>query len=110
VEARGTLPSTVASNSALRSSERHFYLWMAGVFVLIARHLADQIDAGVYPAGTPLPSEARLAEQVYGCAKMTLRQAIAELRDWGYVRTLRGRGNFVRPPEDRARPAGDDPA
>ena len=80
------------------------------VFVLIARHLADQIDAGVYPAGRPLPSEARLAEQVYGCAKMTLRRAIAELRDWGYVRTLRGRGNFVRPPEDRARPAGDDPA
>jgi hypothetical protein len=30
------LQSTVASNSVLRSSERHFYLWMAGVFVLIA--------------------------------------------------------------------------
>src|SRR5437879_9793654 len=36
VEARSTLQSTVASNSVLRSSERHFYLWMAGVFVLIA--------------------------------------------------------------------------
>ena len=28
--------STVAGDSVLRSSERHFYLWMAGVFVLIA--------------------------------------------------------------------------
>src|SRR5437588_13009389 len=36
VEARSTLQSTVASNSVLRSSERHFYLWMAGVFVLMA--------------------------------------------------------------------------
>jgi len=33
VEARSTLESTVASNSVVRSSERHFYLWMAGVFV-----------------------------------------------------------------------------
>jgi hypothetical protein len=36
VEARSTLQSTVANSSLLRSSERHFYLWMAGVFVLIA--------------------------------------------------------------------------
>ncbi|TLZ56652.1 MAG: hypothetical protein E6K22_01865, partial [Gammaproteobacteria bacterium] len=36
VEARSTLQSTVASSSVLRSSERHFYLWMAGFFVLMA--------------------------------------------------------------------------
>src|SRR5437879_9305458 len=36
VEARSTLQSTIASSSVLRSSERHFYLWMAGVFVLMA--------------------------------------------------------------------------
>ncbi len=36
MEARSTLQSTVARDSVLRSSERHFYLWMAGVFVLIA--------------------------------------------------------------------------
>jgi len=36
VEAPSTLQSTVASNSVLRFSARHFYLWMAGVFVLIA--------------------------------------------------------------------------
>jgi hypothetical protein len=36
VEAHGTLQSRVASDSVLRSGERHFYLWMAGVFVLIA--------------------------------------------------------------------------
>src|SRR5436853_604700 len=35
VEARSTLQSTVASNSVLRSSVRHFYLWMAGVLMLI---------------------------------------------------------------------------
>jgi hypothetical protein len=35
--ARGsTLQLRVASDSVLRSGERRFYLWMAGVFVLIA--------------------------------------------------------------------------
>jgi hypothetical protein len=34
VEALTTLQSAVVSESVLRSSERHFYLWMAGVFVL----------------------------------------------------------------------------
>ena len=36
MEALSTLQSTVASNSVQRSSGRHFYLWMAGVFVLLA--------------------------------------------------------------------------
>lgn len=36
MEALSTLQSTVASNSVQRPSERHFYLWMAGVFVLVA--------------------------------------------------------------------------
>jgi hypothetical protein len=36
ISLRRTLQSTVASDSVLRSSERHFYLWMAGVFVLMA--------------------------------------------------------------------------
>ena len=36
VEAHSMLQSTVASDSVLRASEPHFYLWMAGVFVLIA--------------------------------------------------------------------------
>ncbi len=71
------------------------------VFMLIARDIAAQIDAGVYEPGKPLPAEARLAEQVYGCAKMTVRRAMEELRGWGYIRTLRGRGNFVRPAGDR---------
>jgi GntR family transcriptional regulator len=78
------------------------------VYVLIARHIADEIDAGVYQTGTPLPAEAVLAAEVYRCAKMTVRRAIEELRGWGYIRTLRGRGNYVRPPGDRRRPTLDD--
>lgn len=81
------------------------------VYLLIARDLADKIDAGEYEAGQPLPSEDDLTTpQHYGCAKMTVRRALDELRGWGYIRTLRGRGSFVRPPQDRHRPAGDEPA
>ena len=36
MEAGSALHSTVASDTVLRSSKRHFYLWMAGIFVLIA--------------------------------------------------------------------------
>ena len=34
--ALSTLPSSKASDSVVRSSQRYFYVWMAGVFVLIA--------------------------------------------------------------------------
>ncbi len=36
MQAPSALQSIVAGKSALRSSDRHFHLWMAGVFVLIA--------------------------------------------------------------------------
>ena len=36
MEALSTLHPSKASGSVLRSSQRHFYVWMAGVFVLIA--------------------------------------------------------------------------
>lgn len=65
------------------------------------RQIADQlraaIDRGDLVAGDKLPSEAELIEH-YGVARMTVRQAVQELRNEGRVVAEHGRGTFVRQP------------
>jgi DNA-binding FadR family transcriptional regulator len=61
------------------------------------RRLGEAIGLGLLEVGERLPSEPELAERL-GIAPMTLRQALAILREAGYVETRRGRGGgtFVR--------------
>jgi GntR family transcriptional regulator len=63
----------------------------------IADHLRAAIDRGDLVAGDKLPSEAELIEH-YGVARMTVRQAVQELRNEGRVVAEHGRGTFVRQP------------
>jgi GntR family transcriptional repressor for pyruvate dehydrogenase complex len=65
----------------------------------VARQLAESIDLGLLPAGTRLPPEGELAERL-GVSTMTLREALAALRDQGLLVTRRGRGggSFVQAP------------
>ena len=62
----------------------------------VARDLEADIDSGALAPDTRLPSEAELAEQ-YGVARITIRSAIAMLRDAGKVVTVHGRGSFTSP-------------
>ena len=62
----------------------------------VARDLEADIDSGALPPDTRLPSEAELAGQ-YGVARITVRSAIAMLRDAGKVVTAHGRGSFTAP-------------
>jgi GntR family transcriptional regulator len=62
----------------------------------VARDLEADIDSGTIPPDTRLPSEAELAQQ-YGVARITVRAAIAILRDGGKVVTVHGRGSFTAP-------------
>jgi len=62
----------------------------------VARDLEADIDSGAIPADTRLPSEAELAQQ-YGVARITVRAAIAILRDAGKIVTVHGRGSFTAP-------------
>lgn len=68
----------------------------------IARRLEEGIRLGVIEAGTRLPSEAALAEQ-FNVSPITLREALALLRDSNLVSTRRGRGGgtFVLAPVGR---------
>lgn len=72
----------------------------------IADHLRAAIDAGELRAGDRLPSEAVLTEH-YHVARMTVRQAIQELRTEGRVVAEHGRGVFVRQPAPVRRLASD---
>ena len=64
---------------------------------LIADQLRCAMDRGDLSAGAKLPSEAELMEH-YSVARMTVRQAIQELRSEGRVVAEQGRGVFVRQP------------
>src|SRR4249920_936294 len=68
-----------------------------GLVEQAVRRLGEAIGLGLLEVGERLPSEPELAERL-GIAPMTLRQALAILREAGYVETQRGRGGgtFVR--------------
>ena len=62
----------------------------------VARDIEKDIAGGRLAPDTRLPSEVELSEQ-YGVARMTVRRAVAQLRDKGLVITVHGRGSFVTP-------------
>jgi DNA-binding FadR family transcriptional regulator len=72
----------------------------AGRGEAVVRRLAGAIALGVIEDGEQLPAEAQLAASL-NVATVTLREALAELRDRGLLDTRRGRGggSFVRADE-----------
>jgi GntR family transcriptional regulator, transcriptional repressor for pyruvate dehydrogenase complex len=67
----------------------------------VARRLAQAITLGLLLDGERLPAESELAAQ-FGVSPVTLREALAVLREMGLVDTRRGRrgGSFIRAPAD----------
>jgi len=60
--------------------------------------LIEAIDSGQWQSDQQLPNETKLAEN-FGVSKITVRQALQELADLGYVRREQGRGTFVSKPK-----------
>jgi GntR family transcriptional repressor for pyruvate dehydrogenase complex len=74
-------------------------------FEACVERLATAIRLGVYPLGTTLPSERDLAIRL-GVSRATLREAIAALREAGFVETRRGRGGGTVVTQKPKTPAG----
>lgn len=74
-------------NSTLNASRVPRYVQMASV-------LRRRVDSGVWPVGTRLPSIEEL-EAEFGVARVTVREALAVLREEGIVEPKQGRGTFV---------------
>jgi GntR family transcriptional repressor for pyruvate dehydrogenase complex len=75
----------------------------AGRADLVAQRLGQAIRLGLILDREQLPPEAKLADQL-GVATVTLREALATLREQGLIVTRRGRGGgtFVQAPTDLA--------
>ena len=57
--------------------------------------LLDRMEHGELVAGDLIPSEAKLGA-AFEVSRLTVRQALYELRMEGYVTREKGRGTFVR--------------
>lgn len=57
--------------------------------------LHDEIDRGVIAPGDPLPTEQTLCDQ-FGVSRITVRRALADLAEQGYIERKHGVGSFVR--------------
>lgn len=74
-------------------------------YVAIINTIQSRIEAGTYPAGSLLPSEATLTRE-FTVARPTLVRALEYLRQQGWIESRQGRGRFVLGPPDAApRPA-----
>lgn len=68
--------------------------------------LREQIRRGVYPEGSTIPPEDQLG-RMFGVSRITVRRAVSELVDAGWVEKRMGRGTFVlaNGPRPEAQPA-----
>nr|WP_263323239.1 GntR family transcriptional regulator [Neobacillus sp. Marseille-Q6967] len=56
--------------------------------------IKEAIDQGVYKAGEKLPNETDLCD-IYGVSRITVRRAVQELVDEGFLERKQGKGTFV---------------
>ncbi len=64
--------------------------------------LRSEIQAGIYPVGELLPTEAELRTR-FGVSRHTVREALRQLRDEGLVASRQGAGSTVLRPDAAAR-------
>jgi GntR family transcriptional regulator len=72
------------------------------VYQQLAAILREKIDSGEIPPRRAIPSKRLLSEQ-YRVSPGTVERAVQALRAEGYLKTVMGRGLFVRPLEERQR-------
>lgn len=60
----------------------------------VAIHLREKIKGGEWKDGERFPTETALVE-LYGVSRSTIREALKELLNQGFIYTQRGKGSFV---------------
>ena len=70
------------------------------LYLKLSDTLAEQIMDGTLPEGSLLPSERDLCQQ-HGISRTTVRQALQDLSQKGYIRTIHGKGTMVVRPQIR---------
>lgn len=67
---------------------------MDNIYLSIYHDLVNQIEKGLLPPDSKLPSENELAIQ-YGTSRETVRKALHLLSQQGYIHKIKGKGSFV---------------
>ena len=62
--------------------------------------IIEKIESGDYPVESKIPSEQEFCE-LYGISRPTVRQAISELTNNGYLYKEKGKGTFVAKPKSK---------
>ena len=70
------------------------------VYVQLADELAKRIEDGIYPPEGRLPAELDLVAE-FGASRESVRRAVAELRRRGLIETVKGKGSFILPENER---------
>ena len=70
------------------------------LYLRLSDTLAEQIMDGTLPEGTLLPSERELC-QTHGISRTTVRQALQDLSQKGYSKSIHGKGTVVVRPQIR---------
>src|SRR5450756_1665784 len=63
-------------------------------YARVKQYLKDALEAGRWPPGAQMPSEADLVAQ-FGVSRMTVHRALRELQDAGLITRLQGVGTFA---------------
>ncbi len=66
------------------------------LYIQIIRDIQGKIDTGQYPSDTFIPSESEL-QDIYMVSRTTVRRAISELINAGYLTIVKGVGTKVMP-------------
>lgn len=70
----------------------------APLYAKLRDSLRAEIRSGRYRDGSPMPSEASLGER-FRVSRITVRQALSELRNEGLIYKVNGKGSFVDVPK-----------
>jgi len=68
------------------------------IYIQIADWVAAHIEDGSWQPGHRLPAERVMADN-WGVAYLTIRRAMAELRERGLIVSVQGRGTYVIAPK-----------
>ena len=64
------------------------------LYAVVYHEIKKKIELGEYVSGQKLPTETQLSK-IFGVSSITIRRAIQELNDEGFLNKVQGRGTFV---------------
>lgn len=68
------------------------------LYIQLKQALTEDIHRGIYSPGEKLPTETDLCE-IYGVSRITVRKAVLELVEEGFLVRQQGKGTFVQHPK-----------